>query len=463
MKKILIKTRTTILLLAIVSLGSCEKNYFDVNDNPNLPEAVPVNIILPGAQASLGYAFGGDIARYNAVMSQNVTGVGRQFIGFNSYIFTEEDFNNLWNNMYAGNMGDLYKIMEIANNKPGSYDVYNGISKIMMAYSLSTMSDLYGNVPYTDAFIGNGNLTPAYNTQQEIYETILPGLLNSAITDLDAGGDDFLLPGSDDRFYGGDVDQWKALANGLKARFAIHLTKVHPSAASDALAAISAGALTGTADDAQFSFGATYQNPWYQYIDQRADISYSSIDDYYGVGCFLTDTMEAMNDPRYGAMIDTGGTYYAPGFPSAFYMADNAPVYFFTYFEQKFIEAEAKQRSGDDAGAETALHEAVTANMEKLGVSAFDDSSYQASYVVWTGTGTDKLNLILFQKYLANYLQPESWTDWRRTGQPNLSPNSGAASAIPRRYIYPTNERLYNPNSYNQNSTMLTPKMWWDN
>ena len=464
MKRFHIKTRTIVALFAIASLASCKKDYLDVNDNPNLPSDVPVNIILPSAQASLAYNYGGDIGRFNAILAQNATGVGRQFIGYNSYVFTEEDFNNLWNNMYAGNMDDLNKIMLKANETPGAYDVYNGVAKILMAYSLNAMTDIFGNVPYTDAFKGNSELNPVYNSQQEIYETIIPQLLSTAITDLDNGADDFIVPGSDDRMYGGNTDQWKALANGLLARLAIHTTKLNATAAAQAaLDAINAGGLTGSADDAQFSFGTNYQNPWYQYIDQRADISYSPIDYYYGVSCYIIDEMIANDDPRYGAVIDTGGAYYAPGFPSALYMADNAPVFFFTYFEQKFIEAEAKLRLGDDAGAETALHEAVTANMEKLGVAPADDATYQTAHVVWTGTTADKLNLIMTQKYFANYLQPESWTDWRRTGYPDLQPSSGATSAIPRRYIYPTNERLYNPNSSNQSSTMLTPRMWWDN
>jgi hypothetical protein len=101
--------------------------------------------------------------------------------------------------------------------------------------------------------------------------------------------------------------------------------------------------------------------------------------------------------------------------------------------------------------------------MEKLGVDPADDAAYQTANVVWIGTTQDKLNLIMFQKYVANYLQPESWTDWRRTGQPNLQPNAGSTSPIPRRYIYPTNERLYNPNASNASTTMLTPRLWWDN
>ncbi len=464
MKKFNIITRVAVLIIAVFSLSGCEKNFLDVNENPNLPKDVPVNITLPAAQVSLAYSFGGDVARYCAVFTQNVTGADRQFAGYNTYSFIEEDFNNLWNNMYAGNMEDLKQIMTKADASPGNYDAYNGVAKILMSFSLMTMTDLFGNVPYTKAFQGNANISPAYDTQQEIYMSILPGLLNGAIADFANSSDDFITPGADDLIYGGDLVKWTSFANALKARMAIHLIKIDPNASQAALDALAAGGFTGTGDDAQVPFpGGSNANPWYQYIDQRADISYSSLDDYYGIGNTLTDSMEALGDPRFGAIIDTAGAYYAPGFPSPFYMEDVAPVYLMTYFEQKFIEAEAKLRLGDEVGAEAALHEAITANMMKLGVAASDDSLYQAANVVWTGNATDKLNLILLQKYFANYLQPETFNDWRRTGQPDLQPNDGAIGQIPRRLIYPTNERLYNANEYNQNSTMQTPRLYWDN
>lgn len=465
MKKNNIFTRVAATVIVVFSLSSCEKNFLEVNDDPNSPKDVPVNIILPSSQVSLAYCFGGDIARFTSVFTQNVTGADRQFAGYNKYSFIEEDFNNLWNSMYAGNMEDLHVIMQKAENSPGNFDAYNGVAKIMMAYSLMTMTDLFGNVPYTDAFKGNDKIAPPYNTQQEIYTTILPGLLNTAISDFDNTTDDFVTPGTDDLIYGGDLGQWTKFAYALKARLAIHLTKLDPIANSQAaLDAIVAGGFTANGDDAQLPFeGGSNANPWYQYIDQRADISYSSIDDYYGIGNTLTDGMEANSDPRFAKIIDVNGDFYAPGFPSAFYMGDVAPIYFLTYFEQKFIEAEAKLRLGDDPGAEIALHEAVTANMEKLGVAPADDSTYQAVNVIWTGTASDKLNLIMLQKYYANYLQPETFNDWRRTGQPDLQPNTDAIGPIPRRLIYPTNERLYNANSFNQNSTVQNPRLYWDN
>jgi hypothetical protein len=74
-------------------------------------------------------------------------------------------------------------------------------------------------------------------------------------------------------------------------------------------------------------------------------------------------------------------------------------------------------------------------------------------------SGTE-LEQIITEKWIANYLSAESWTDWRRTGFPTLVPNNGIA--IPRRFIYPTNERLYNNNSLNNSSDLFSPPLWWD-
>lgn len=454
--------RATLLIASVAMVTSCQKDFGDVNVNPNQPSDVPVNIILPSTQASLAYTLHGDIARYNGVFTQNVTGADRQFAAYNIYVFNEDDFNNLWNNMYAGNMADLKRIID--KSADGNYNSYRGIAKIMMAYSLMTVSDLFGDVPYREAFQGNDNTTPAYDSQQDIYTQILPDLLNTGIADLGNTANDLLTPGADDLVYGGDLGKWIQLANAIAARAAIHTTKLNgQAAATAALAAINAGALTSSADDAQFTFGISYQSPWFQYIDQRADISYSTLDYYYGIGCFHTDFLQSSNDPRFAKMIDVNGDYYAPGFPSAFYMADDAAVPFMTYHEQKFIEAEANLILGNDAAAEAALNAAVDASMDKLGVDATDAAAYKAANVVWSGTGSDKLALIMTQKYVANYLQPESYNDWRRTGYPDLQPNAGATTGIPRRYIYPTSERQNNPNSVNTGSSLFAPRLWWDN
>ncbi|HET6991884.1 MAG TPA: SusD/RagB family nutrient-binding outer membrane lipoprotein [Bacteroidia bacterium] len=436
-----------IAMIAILPFDSCKKTLLDdVNNNPNLPTAATPDALLPSAEGSLAFAQGGDASRFTAIFTQDVTGGSRQFFSYNRYIFSEEDFNNLWSlNLYAGPMEDLHDIITISQEK--GYKTYEGVAKILMAYTLGLTTDMWGDVPYSEAFQGDKNLTPKFDSQQEIYTT-LQQLLTEAKNDLQASDPGEKVPGGDDFIYGGDVSKWLQFDNALSARFYIHLTKVDPNAAQNAINALSAGAMTSNADDAQFLYGTseTFSNPWYQYIEQRDDILYEG---------FLIDTMTALNDPRvavYTNMYDAGASKFA---------AINAPVPFLNYFEQKFIEAEADMRLNNVAAAQLAYTDAITASMNKMGVASSDITTYLAANGTLVGTPTQMLDQIMFQKYIAMYLQPESWTDWRRTDVPALIPNQGVISSIPRRFIYPTNERLYNPNCP-QNSSLLTPRLWWD-
>jgi len=166
----------------------------------------------------------------------------------------------------------------------------------------------------------------------------------------------------------------------------------------------------------------------------------------------------------------TADIYWGTGYLGAYFASINSPVTFFTYSEQKFIEAEARLRLSDDAGALLALTDAVTANMDKLGVAPADAAAYILANVNWVGTFDNKLELIMYEKYVAMFLSPEAWTDWRRSkdvnhpdGIPALIPsaNSVIGANIPRRFIYANSERLYNTNCP-QSSTLLIPRLWWD-
>ncbi|MCC7232766.1 MAG: SusD/RagB family nutrient-binding outer membrane lipoprotein [Bacteroidia bacterium] len=454
-------TASLLLIMATFSLNSCEKTYFEgVNDDPNSPTDVPPSVLLPSIQAEIAWAQGGDMARFTSLLIQQVRGASRQFTVYETYNFTEDDFDNLWRlNLYAGPLMDLYTLNKICKDK--GYIHYGAVGNIMMAYGLMITTDCFGNAPYSQAFQGTQNISPAYDSQESLYAD-MNTLLDEAIAALDAPDGSGVEVGSEDFVYGGDYTLWKKFAWSLKARLAIHKTKVPGSnAAADAITAINNGGFTSNSDDAQFNFypGPTTDSPWFQYIEQRDDIAYT---DSAGTLVTLTDQiMPSMNDPR--RSIYLSGTTLGD-----FYGGETAPVFFMTYFEMKFIEAEAKERTGDDAGAQTALNDAVTAQMTKVGVSAADITTFLAANCVLTGTQQDKIDQIMTQKYIAMYLQPEAWTDWRRTNIPALTSNL-SGSQIPRRFIYPQSETDNNKASRDAavaamgcGSNSLDCRVWWD-
>ena len=160
-----------------------------------------------------------------------------------------------------------------------------------------------------------------------------------------------------------------------------------------------------------------------------------------------------------------------PTLSGVYFTSANSPVHMMTYHELKFIEAEARLRiNANDSEVKNAFEEAIYANMKKLSAGAISDddiNSYIVAEAQLTGDFDHDLQVIMEQKYIAMFSTIESWTDFRRTGYPALTPTEGGdhnqnpGGEIPRRLPYPQTERLYNANFPAPNPN-LQERFWWD-
>lgn len=443
-------------LLLITGFNSCDDSFIteDYNKDPNNPTDVSIKLLLPSSQVSWGYVVGGDFGRLVTIFTQHHTGVDRQHTAFDVYQFTESDVNNAWNGVYSTSLSDLKAVQTKATETKSPH--YTGVAKIMEAFIVSTLVDLFNDIPYSQALKGAANLNPAYDKGADIYNALLTNL-DAAIADLNATASVF-SPSTDDLVYGGDKAKWKALANSLKARLYLHLSKKDASNYGKALAAIGAGSLGSNAMNANIPFGdnANEQNPYFQFDDQRNDCR---------MGKFFIDMLMSSNDPRLPifALADAAGKYHggaaggtdimANGWGS-FYASASSPVPLMHYAEVKFIEAEAALGT-DKVRAAKAYNDAVIASLASFGKS---DATYEAANAAETDA-TITLAKIINQKYIALYSQLEPWSDWRRTGLPALTPAAG--NQIARRFPYPQDERLFNLKNYIANVTVFD-KVFWD-
>ena len=452
MKKIII----SILFIGVL-FSSCEK-WIDpsMNVDPNNPKEVAMAQLVAPIEANLAYTVGGELARWNCVWMQQIAGIQSQSAENDIYIFGESDADNVWSyNLYAPGMISTKILMEkaVAENSPH----YAGIAKILMAYQLAVTTDQWGDVPYSDALKGASNeFKPKYDTQEKIYTTIFT-LLNEAITDLGAANSTF-SPDAEDLIFAGDLDMWNRTAYALKARYSLHLAKKKGATAyTDALTAL-ANAYESNDDDFKFVFSSAYNNsnPIFQSEQERSG--------YYTASATYIDMLTAKNDPRMAVYFDgTVGTKPGEPNPNAAvigpaYASDVSPVYLMSYVEVKFIEAEASFATNDKLRAANAYNEGLKASLQREGV--YGDGSWFNTQKETDATIT--LEKIMNQKYLSSFLQIETWTDWRRTGFPALVKATGAVtSEIPRRLLYPADERLYNGENMPTGLT-LTNRVWWD-
>lgn len=449
------KTIKILILISAISgtliTSSCKKEFFtDANNNPNSPETVTPASLLSTVEGSIAYTQGGDLSRYTSMFVQQTLGVARQAQGWYSYIFTSQDVDAMWGNFYTQALENNYLLIQQADE--GGYNQYAGVGRICMAYTLQVVVDSWGNVPYSEAFRGLDNLHPGYDNAQAIYDSI-GSMIDAGIANLNNPNTGVLVPGADDFIYGGDADKWIKFGHAIKARLAIHQSKQSSQKAQEALDEIQLS-FAGNDDNAQFIFGTTSTSaaPWFQFNTQRGDISFS--------GSTLAASLTALNDPRYPIFIDDANDVNGTGL-AAYYGSSNSPVEFICYDELEFIEAEAILRlSGDIPSAQEAYQEGITANMQKLGVSDADITTYLANNGTLPDDPKDAINQVAIQADIALYLNPEAWTTYRRTGSPSLIPVDG--TDIPRRILYPQTEYSYNADHVPA-STLYTPVLFWDN
>lgn len=457
------------LITFIVFLSSCEKWIDpDINEDPNNPSNVAEAQLLPAAEGGIAYSAGGELSRYTGYWIQHITGISTHAARHETYGTNDADVDNLWKfYTYAGTLMDLHRLINKseANNSPH----YTGVGKILMAYKLGITTDMWGSIPYKDAFKGDNSITPAkYQSQKEIYDELFK-MLDEAIKDL-SQTKSISSPGSDDLIYGGDLKKWTMAAYALKARFNIHLSKINGDAAYNAAIEAAAKSFKDNTSNLVFKFGlnSNEQAPLYQYMDQR----YGYIG---GVGQYLVNLLKnnGDTDPRLsiyaeknddgnyeglepGATSDKGKSQIGNLFTKA-----NATVNLVTYAEVKFIEAEAQllKSSPDKAASANAYNAAVKASLAQYNLTNEDWESRNAIETA----ATISIEKIMKAKYIATFLQDETFADWRRHSDIfNLKLAEGAkTNAIPRRLPYPQSEKDYNESNVPQ-GVKITDRVWWD-
>ena len=465
MKKLLYTASFALILI----MPSCKK-FIDVNDDPNRPTVVQEALILSPAELIISHRIAAGAQGLAPILAQHymqVVCLNQPVPNDGTFLLVNSQVDGDWAAIYVKSLNNLRILNENAETN-GNYN-YAGIAKILTAFTIVTATDWWGDVPYTEALKGGDNFTPVYDSQESIYEAAQT-LLDAAIADINNGTGK--VPGSDDNFYGGDMDKWKKLAFTLKARYYMHLTKAPGHNATTqadlALQALDNG-MQSNDDDLKYSYpgGSGGEIQWYWTFDPVSTLVLSSA---------FVDTLKVRNDPRLSIMVakaqNTGlytgraigtidvGNLQDYSVPGDFYRGDDAGNFIVNYSEALFLKAEATLIKNGATAAQPFYTDGIKSHMNKLGINV--SGSEAVNYFAARGTITDAnaLQRIMEEKVIANFLSFENWNDWRRTGFPVLAKPANALSDIPRRILYPQSERNSNPQS--QQSSKLTDRVWWD-
>jgi Starch-binding associating with outer membrane len=432
--------------------------------SPNSPTQSSPPLLTTVIEVATFSHYSSSFARNAGILTQQCAGIQAQSEDVAKYEIGEGDNDDEWESLYSA-MLDCDLLISLAGD---GNPYYQGIGKVLKAMNAALTTDIWGDMPYTEALKGQENLRPKFDPQESVYQDI-NRLLTDAISDFRKMPDNnAILPAEDDVMFNGDMEKWLITAHVLQARYANRLSKKDAQgSATKALAAVDAAVaagMTGSGSDANAIFpgAGNSLNQWYAFQQDRQN--------YIKMGAGFVNFLKSINDPRlsfYAAPDAAGGISGTPlGSTSAsssnigdYFASANSNAPLVTYVEAKFIEAEAAFRANDKARAADAHNAAIKAHVKK--VTGADAPAAYVSAQASETAATITLEKIMTHKYVAMFTQFEVWSDWRRTNIPQLTPDSrGAIGGIPRRYPTPQNERIYNANAQVV-SDLLRP-VWWD-
>lgn len=455
-----------LFLISGFLLGSCSDFDEDINKNPNLPNQASGTQLIANAQLSLpGLASspkGSAMAQYLAET---------QYVGLTLYPQESTSFYGY----YQGPLENLQTVLdaEDLNAADGPIDNQLAVARILKAYYYWNLTDRWGDIPYSEALQGADNFTPAYDTQESIY--------NDLFAELKAAND-MMVSGSitNDIVYGGDMDKWKKLANTIRLFMALRLSEVDPGMAkTEFSAALSAGVFTSNDDNLVFEHlaDANNQNYWYSQVVERNR-------EWWALSENLVEEMKPVNDPRlavYGDPARETGEFTGLKFGEeenigteefallgSEIFAQDAPVYLVTYAQVLFAKAEAAHRGWIEEDVETNYNMAIEASIEQWTGSSVGAATFLANPEIAFDAG-NAMEQISNQRWVHLYMFGyEAWSEWRRTGFPNdlVEPNN---NAVPTRLSYPDNEAFNNEANYEaavgrqfNGDDSIYGKVWWD-
>lgn len=250
------------LIASVITISSCSKSTdifdLDINTDPNNPTKGSVQLLLPEAERNLvGFLEG---------LNNTQMGFMGVISSSDSYGLGANSFYGSWSYFYTGPGKDLEEVIvaaKAANNQP-----YLGVAQALKAYAFSTMVDVFGAAPFSEAFAGNAataNINPKFDDGKAIYDGCYK-LLDSAIINLNAAS---TISITGDIMYGGTKASWIRFANTIRLRMLMTSRRVNTSASAQIQAALTApgGIISTPAQDFTWKYGGQInpelRHPWF--------------------------------------------------------------------------------------------------------------------------------------------------------------------------------------------------------
>lgn len=456
-----IKFTNIILCFLLLSSLGCTK-IEDMQGDPNRAIEVTPGLILTNIEiqafnnVSLSGALASRYLTFTDGLNQN------QYYGWTRAQYGEYD-----------NLKQVKKMVEEAERT--DFEVYKILAKFFNSYFIVEISQIFGDVPYSQAIDVAGEVyAPSYDSQKDIYVKVLEDL-QSASNAL-AQNDETILG---DIIYDGNKLKWRKLINSYYLRVLMSLSNKADASELNVI-----GRFKEIIDNpAQYPlFESNDDNGTLQYYNIQGNryptYNNNEIQTAYYMEKTFVDRLKALEDQRlfvfadkkpsssnaadndfeaYGGLLgsapfDENTSQAVAGNASRIaprYYNDpiNEPSLLIGYSELQFILAEAASRGWINGSAEEYYNNGIRGSFNFYDLDGVED--YITNPGVPLGT-TDQIASILEQKHIAMFMNTgwQIFYEQRRTGFPEFTVSGGGVlngGKIPKRWMYPENEATNNP------------------
>ncbi len=477
----------------------CTKDLGEINTNPNQNQ--PDNIdpelqftyVLNRASSERYDQWRGNLI-YCSNWAQQLSGDWDA----DRYNTTNEDWLSAWwNNSYLRIGKDITDLIQSAEQGSNLQQM----AIIFKVFFFQKLTDMYGDIPYSEANLGAELPKPKFDKQEDTYMQFIQEL-QTAIASLDESLD---APSSADILYKGDIQKWKKFGNTLLLRIAMRISNVEPDLAMEiGSKAIQDGIINSFDDIAYISYSGSN-------VDGSNASGVAEVFQDFGVTGHLFRYSDEFvnfilnnNDPRETTLMETYksdgsinnsvGQGFHLGRPNGvptgidnfvfaqphreIMVAYDAPAIYFSHAEAEFLKAEAIIKGWVAGDAKEAYENGIRAAMRQLElypnaepISDDDVEDYLTENDIEYDQ-SDAIEQINTQKWVALLFDGfEAYANYRRSGYPDLSPgltDGESDGEIPRRLRYPLDEKINNTQNYNEavdrlsGGDVISARMWWD-
>ena len=500
----------SVALMSVFVVSCSENTMDDINEDKDDPHTAPAKFSFCDVETSTAFSnIGGESYVYTSIYNEQESGIYEQMLnaeqrtGFETAAST---YNNTWENIYS-----TLRNAKTVIGKSASDPLTKGAGEIMFAYNLALLTDLYGNVPYSEALNMDSTKTPKLDTQESIYKAVF-AYLDDAITLLSSDPSNTLS--SYDFIYGGDAEKWIKIAYGLKARYTMRLLYRSTDKTGDLNKVVDYVNKSFASDSEQAAYNiydANNLNPTFDFQWSRGDLSASKsmgdklierkdprrnrvyFDDFIdgADGNHVTPESEGFNLVVNGVAGEAKGSYTT----SVYMYSQTASTLLLSYHEILFLKAEALCRLDKATDAKSVLKSAIEAafanteasveaaakspsclqygGIEDITADALTSADADAYFTdnVMPLFEANPLKETMIQKYIAFWGASsesiEAYNDIRRLKalkEDFISLENPKTSKFPLRFTYGTDDVSANPNvkeAYGNGQYVYTDPVWW--